>query len=83
MEVFAEEFRSAQNIHLKNFYIIIPPLSINFVDYILQGKDKLSKKKTSGGFFTDDGFAIGNIIINFLFIFILRNCIYIKTFRTK
>eukprot|EP01117_Protostelium_nocturnum_P006288 TRINITY_DN2269_c0_g1_i2.p1 TRINITY_DN2269_c0_g1~~TRINITY_DN2269_c0_g1_i2.p1 ORF type:complete len:1054 (+),score=430.50 TRINITY_DN2269_c0_g1_i2:224-3385(+) len=56
--VFAEEFRSEENSHLKNFHAIIPPLAINFVDHILSGKDKLSKKK-NGGFFTDDGFAIG------------------------
>ncbi len=56
--VFAEEFRNATNMHLKNFFIIVPPLTINFVEHILSGKEKLSKKK-AGGFFTDDGFAIG------------------------
>jgi len=58
VNVFAEEFRSPQNIHLKNFHIIIPPLTINLIDHILQGKEKLHKKKP-GGFFSDDGFAIG------------------------
>jgi len=58
VNVFADEFRNPQNIHLKNFHIIVPPLTVNFVEHILAGKDKMVKKKP-GGFFTDDGFAIG------------------------
>ncbi len=38
---------------------MIPPLTVNFVEHILLGKEKLTKKKAAGGFFTDDGFAIG------------------------
>jgi len=49
------------NLHLKNFHIIVPPLTINFIEHILVCKDKLTKK--GGGkdafTFTDDGFAIG------------------------
>jgi WASH complex subunit 7 len=60
VSVFADEFRNEENMHLKNFYIIIPPLTINFVENILIGKDKLTKKKSEAPFFTDDGFAIGN-----------------------
>ncbi len=59
VNVFAPEFRSQQNLHLKNFYVMIPPLTVNFVEHILLGKEKLTKKKAAGGFFTDDGFAIG------------------------
>lgn len=59
--VFAEKFRSEENAHLKNFFIIVPPLTINFVEHILQGKEKLAKKKP-GGFFTDDGFVIGLLL---------------------
>eukprot|EP01114_Cavostelium_apophysatum_P015888 TRINITY_DN4419_c1_g1_i4.p1 TRINITY_DN4419_c1_g1~~TRINITY_DN4419_c1_g1_i4.p1 ORF type:complete len:361 (-),score=127.81 TRINITY_DN4419_c1_g1_i4:31-1113(-) len=58
VSVFAEHFRSAQNIHMKNFFIIIPALTINFVEHILTGKEKVTKRKP-GGFFTDDGFVIG------------------------
>jgi len=59
VQVFAEEFRNPQNLHLKNFYVIVAPLTINYVEHILIGKDKLSKRKVESGFFTDDGFAIG------------------------
>lgn len=59
VSVFAEEFRNPQNLHLKNFYITVPALTINFLEHILIGKDKLTKRKAEGGFFTDDGFAIG------------------------
>jgi len=58
VNVFADEFRNEENSHMRNFFIILPPLAINFVDHMLAGKDKLAKKK-AGGFFTDDGFAIG------------------------
>eukprot|EP01116_Phalansterium_solitarium_P022075 TRINITY_DN715_c0_g3_i1.p1 TRINITY_DN715_c0_g3~~TRINITY_DN715_c0_g3_i1.p1 ORF type:complete len:180 (-),score=57.45 TRINITY_DN715_c0_g3_i1:253-750(-) len=58
VEVFAERFRSEENAHLKNFYIIVPPLTVNFVEHAMIGKDKLSKRKP-GSFFCDDGFALG------------------------
>lgn len=58
VSVFSEQFRSEQNLHLKNFYAIVPPLAINFVEHILAGKEKLQIRK-AGGFFTDDGFAMG------------------------
>jgi hypothetical protein len=56
--VFADGFRSDQNAHLRNFYVIIPPLTLNFIEHIMKSKEKLMKKKP-GGFFCDDGFAIG------------------------
>jgi WASH complex subunit 7 len=66
VSVFAEQFRSEQNLHLKTFYIILPPLAINFVEHILAGKEKLQIRKP-GGFFTDDGFAMGIAYILKLF----------------
>jgi len=63
--VFMRQFRDPKNLHLKNFYTIVPPLMINFIDHSIQMKEKLAKKKQfSGGLkqgsnFTDDGFAIG------------------------
>ena len=36
VSVFAPPFRSTSNVHLKNFYIIVPALMINFVEHIKQ-----------------------------------------------
>ena len=36
VSVFSPEFRKAKNVHLKNFYVIVPALMINFVEYIKQ-----------------------------------------------
>lgn len=58
------EFKDAKYIHLKNFYIIIPPLTINFVEHCLTCKDKLHKKNREGAAFTDDGFAMGRCNCN-------------------
>eukprot|EP01137_Pigoraptor_chileana_P013132 Opistho-2@66313 len=59
VDVFAPELRDAKNTHLRNFYIIIPPLTVNYVESILSGKEKLAKKNKAGATFTDDGFAMG------------------------
>lgn len=59
VDVFAPVFRNPKNVHLKNFYIIIPPLSLNFVEHMILSKDKMSKKNKVGAAFTDDGFAMG------------------------
>ena len=54
---FAGEFRSEQNMHLRNFHAIVPPLTLSFVSHMLVSKDKMKTKK--GVFqptcFTDDG----------------------------
>lgn len=39
------------------FYLIVPALCINYVEYILAGKETSSKK--IGTCFSDDGFAMG------------------------
>jgi len=70
VDVFAPEFQSADQTHhhLSNFYIIIPALTLNYVEYLLTAKDRVAKKSSqlhsqaieSGGYvFCDDGFAIG------------------------
>jgi WASH complex subunit 7 len=59
VQVFHNEFRSAQNSHLKNFYMIVPALTVSFVEHMLVQKEKIGKKGKSEGIFTDDGFVIG------------------------
>lgn len=59
VDVFSPVFRNPKNVHLKNFYIIVPPLTLNFVEHLILSKDKMSKKNKIGAAFTDDGFAMG------------------------
>ncbi|CAG9854952.1 unnamed protein product [Phyllotreta striolata] len=59
VKVFVPVLRSKQNIHLKNFYAIVPPLTVNFVEYSLACKERLSKRNRAEYTFTDDGFALG------------------------
>lgn len=56
--VFASEFRNENNVHLRNFHMIIPPLTLNFVNYMLSTKDKVfttRKGQTPSYCFCDDG----------------------------
>nr|XP_006817005.1 PREDICTED: WASH complex subunit 7-like [Saccoglossus kowalevskii] len=59
VDVFSSEFRNPKNMHLRNFYMILPPLTLNFVEYSIGCKEKLNKKNKIGASFTDDGFAMG------------------------
>lgn len=59
VDVFAPVFRNPKNIHLKNFYVIVPPLTLNYIEHIILSKDKMTKKNKVGAAFTDDGFAMG------------------------
>ena len=55
---FAPEFRNENNGHLKNFYMIIPAMTINFVNYLISTKDKLfttRKGQKPSYCFCDDG----------------------------
>lgn len=62
LNAFAPNLRRDDYLHLRNFYIIIPSLTHNFIEHMLLNKDKMKSKKGAlpGSFcFTDDGFAIG------------------------
>lgn len=52
-------FKGDENKHMKQFYMIIPPLTINFVENLQRAKDKVWKKRQVGTFISDDGFAVG------------------------
>mmetsp|Transcript_41597 Transcript_41597/g.100005 ORF Transcript_41597/g.100005 Transcript_41597/m.100005 type:complete len:551 (-) Transcript_41597:147-1799(-) len=56
--VFTDEMRLPKNSHLQTFFILVPALTINFVEHLLAAKDKLQRGQL-GATFTDDGFAMG------------------------
>nr|KAG5706407.1 hypothetical protein BaRGS_033168 [Batillaria attramentaria] len=59
VDVFAPEFRNPKNMHLRNFFVILPPLTLNFVEHSISCKEKMNRKNKVGAAFTDDGFAMG------------------------
>ncbi|KAL4715574.1 hypothetical protein ACJJTC_009200 [Scirpophaga incertulas] len=59
VDVFAPVFHNPKNVHLKFFFIIVPPLTLNFVEHMILSKDKITKKNKAGAAFTDDGFSMG------------------------
>ncbi|XP_076237193.1 strumpellin and WASH-interacting protein [Calliopsis andreniformis] len=66
VDVFASAFRDTESHHLQQFYAIVPPLTLSFVDNSISNKEKMFKKNQSGAAFTDDGFAMGIAYINAL-----------------
>lgn len=47
--------------------MIVPVLSLNYVEYMLKGKDQINKKIASKAFLYDDGFTLGlSFFINLL-----------------
>lgn len=60
VDAFSPFFRSEKNAHLRLFYLIVPALTLNYIEYIITAKEKMQKKtKQEGTWFTDDGFAMG------------------------
>lgn len=61
--IFSTYFQSSKNSHMKNFYIFVPALTINYIENISIAKDRLNKKNKEESLFTDDGFAIGIVFM--------------------
>ncbi|XP_052679123.1 WASH complex subunit 4-like isoform X3 [Crassostrea angulata] len=59
VDVFAPEFRNPKNMHLRNFFVILPPLTVNYIEHSISCKEKMSRRNKVGAAFTDDGFAMG------------------------
>jgi len=59
VNVFAGEYRRPENSHLENFYLIVPALTLEFIQHIGEDKEIFAKRSREQGVFTDDGFALG------------------------
>ncbi|EJD75121.1 WASH complex subunit 7 [Loa loa] len=60
VEAFAPELcENTKYEHLNFFYMIVPPLTINYVDRMLSCKGKLGRRAKQNNTFTDDGFILG------------------------
>lgn len=57
--VFEGVFQGEQHKHLRLFFILVPSLTINFVESLRVAKDKVLKKRQVGQYFSDDGFCLG------------------------
>ena len=45
VKAFQKEMALEQNTHLRNFYIIVPPLCVNFMEHMMSARDRLNKGK--------------------------------------
>ena len=59
--VFRDVLNKEDQSYMKNFYVIIPALTLSFIDHIRNAKFKMNKVRRPGvtAFFTDDGFTLG------------------------
>lgn len=62
VEVFSKELRNFEKYeHLRNFYVIVPSLTVNYVESILNCKGTLGRRSQQNSSFTDDGFVLGKL----------------------
>jgi hypothetical protein len=60
-EGFAD--KDEKTLPLKNFFALIPAVSIAHVDHVMRGRDKLQKKANHNAFISDDGFPLGCVFL--------------------
>uniref|UniRef100_A0A0K2V1R6 WASH complex subunit 4 n=2 Tax=Lepeophtheirus salmonis TaxID=72036 RepID=A0A0K2V1R6_LEPSM len=59
ISIFSKHVLDEKQIHLKNFYLMIPALTINFIEHSISSKENILRNRADGGSFTDDGFPMG------------------------
>lgn len=60
VSVFSKELGNDRFEHIRDFYVIVPAVSLNSVECLIRGKEKLSKRGAdSEATFAEDGFALG------------------------
>ena len=74
MKLFAK-LAAKENKHLNNFFMLIPVLSINFVEHMTRGKEQISRKLPAKAFIYDDGLVLGIAY----FISLLKQKLHYKT----
>jgi hypothetical protein len=60
-EGFAD--RDEKTLPLKNFFALIPAVSLAHVDHVTRGRDKLAKRNNTDAFISDDGFPLGCVFL--------------------
>ena len=45
VNVFGKQLQEDKHPHLRNFYAIVPPLTVNYVEHMIATKEKISKNK--------------------------------------
>jgi len=60
-EGFAD--KSEATLPLKNFYALVPAVSICYIDHVVQGRDRLIRRNNTDAFISDDGFPLGVVYL--------------------
>ena len=72
VRAFQDVLLKQEHAYLKNFYMIIPALTINFIETLRISKDKMDKTLREGSrqvaYFSDDGFMVGLAYILAIFL---------------
>lgn len=56
---FAGVFEGENADHLKLFYLMIPPLTLSYIEHVQKNKEKLTRRNNRDCFISDDGFPLG------------------------
>jgi hypothetical protein len=64
VNVFGKQLQEDKHPHLRNFYAIVPPLTVNYVEHMIAAKEKISKNNFNGAAFTDDGLPMGKLVLS-------------------
>jgi len=58
-KVFDGMLSGQENKHLRMFYLLIPSLTLNYVETMINAKERIAKKRAADTFIFDDGFVLG------------------------